>query len=157
MPRVLVSSQLLALLASNDSPDGVELADLLAGREECVSAIAQVDNAIAILQRRGLEPDIENVNSDKVPRDEVISQNPDAGAEVREGGSVEIRVSLGKERVAVPDVTGRSRCQARSARAPRTPSAISITTLSPQRASTAQAAGGRVSVNGTASRRTAAK
>jgi serine/threonine-protein kinase len=66
------------------------------------------DDAIAILQRRGLEPDIENVNSDDVPRDEVISQNPKAGDEVREGASVEIRVSLGRERAAVPDVVGNS-------------------------------------------------
>lgn len=73
------------------------------------------DDAIAILQRRGLEPDIENVNSDDVPRDEVISQNPEAGAEVREGASVEIRVSLGAERAAVPDVVGSSQDDAEQA------------------------------------------
>ncbi|MDA0184235.1 PASTA domain-containing protein [Solirubrobacter phytolaccae] len=73
------------------------------------------DDAIAILQRRGLEPDIENVVSDEVPRDEVISQNPDAGSEVREGGSVEIRVSAGREQVTVPAVVGSSQDDAEQA------------------------------------------
>lgn len=66
------------------------------------------DDAIAILQRRGLEPDIENVVNDEVERDEVISQNPEAGEEVREGASVEIRVSAGPEQVTVPAVVGTS-------------------------------------------------
>lgn len=73
------------------------------------------DDAIAILQRRGLEPDIENVVSDEVPRDEVISQNPEAGSEVREGAAVEIRVSAGKEQVTVPAVVGTSQEEAEQA------------------------------------------
>lgn len=73
------------------------------------------DDAIAILQRRGLEPDIENVISDEVKRDEVISQNPEAGSEVREGAAVEIRVSAGREQVTVPAVVGTSQADAEQA------------------------------------------
>jgi len=92
---------------------------LLAGGGEKVTVPNLVgrnaDDAIAILQRRGLEPDIENVVSDKVDRDEVISQNPEAGDEVREGASVEIRVSAGPEQVTVPAVVGQSQDDAEQA------------------------------------------
>ncbi|MDA0171121.1 PASTA domain-containing protein [Solirubrobacter taibaiensis] len=59
-----------------------------------------------ILQDRGLEPDFEDVVDEDVKRDEVISQNPEAGSEVREGTVVEVRVSAGPGTTAVPDVVG---------------------------------------------------
>ena len=59
-----------------------------------------------ILQERGLESDFEDVVNDNVKRDEVISQNPEAGSEVREGTVVEVRVSAGPGTTAVPDVVG---------------------------------------------------
>ena len=59
-----------------------------------------------ILQERGLEPDFEDVVNENVKRDEVISQNPEAGSEVREGTVVEVRVSAGPGTTAVPDVVG---------------------------------------------------
>lgn len=73
------------------------------------------DEAIAILHRRGLEADVENVISDAVKPDDVISTNPEAGTEVREGSTVEVRVSLGRERAAVPDVVGSSQKDAEQA------------------------------------------
>ncbi len=75
---------------------------LLAGGGEKVTVPNLVgrnaDDAIAILQRRGLEPDIENVVSDDVARDEVISQNPEAGDEVRERDRRDPRCRLGPSR-----------------------------------------------------------
>jgi len=41
-----------------------------------------------------------------VPLDHVISSSPEAGGSVLEGGSIEVAVSLGKERYRVPDVVG---------------------------------------------------
>jgi beta-lactam-binding protein with PASTA domain len=73
------------------------------------------EEAARILQRRGLDPDFEDVLSDSVKRGEVISQNPEAGDEVREGSVVEVRVSAGRGTAAVPDVTGRSQDEAQQA------------------------------------------
>jgi serine/threonine-protein kinase len=44
--------------------------------------------------------------SDTVPADKVIRQNPVANAEVAKGSNVDVVVSSGKDKVAVPDVTG---------------------------------------------------
>ena len=43
-----------------------------------------------------------NVESEDVPRDEVISQDPEAGEEVREGTTVTLNVSGGRGTAAVP-------------------------------------------------------
>jgi serine/threonine-protein kinase len=66
----------------------------------------RAEDVAKILQRRGLEADFEDVISDEVPRNRVISQNPAAGDEVREGTVVEVRVSAGRGTAAVPDVAG---------------------------------------------------
>ena len=52
--------------------------------------------AADILHQRGLEVAFVNQEYDKVPRDEVISQDPEAGDEVREGTTVTVKVSGGK-------------------------------------------------------------
>ena len=46
------------------------------------------------------------------PAGEVVSQSPGAGAELREGGTVTLRVSTGPASVAVPDVVGLSEAAA---------------------------------------------
>lgn len=73
------------------------------------------EDVVDILQRRGLEADFEDVVDADVPRDEVISQNPAAGDEVREGTVVEVRVSAGPGTTAVPDVAGNSQDDAQQA------------------------------------------
>ena len=81
---------------------------LLAGNRVTVPNLVGRDAAEVadILQERGLEPDFEDVVNEDVKRDEVISQNPEAGSEVREGTVVEVRVSAGPGTTAVPDVVG---------------------------------------------------
>ena len=64
---------------------------------------------------RGLEVDFVNQESDDVPRDEVISQDPEAGTSVREGSHVTVTVSGGKGTVAVPAVEGQSQEDAQKA------------------------------------------
>lgn len=53
--------------------------------------------------------------SDDVDAGDVISTDPEPGTEVDEGSSVEIIVSLGEEKVKVPDLRGKSQSDAESA------------------------------------------
>ena len=62
-----------------------------------------------ILEDRGLEVQFTTQESDDVPRDEVISQNPVAGEQVREGSTVDVVISGGRGEVPVPAVEGESR------------------------------------------------
>ena len=76
------------------------------------------DSAEQLLTDAGLEPAIEETESDK-PEDEVISQNPAAGTEVDKGSSVTLTVSKGIETVDVPNVdrvSQPSRCRRTAAR-----------------------------------------
>jgi serine/threonine-protein kinase len=66
------------------------------------------DSAEQLLTDAGLEPAIEETESDK-PEDEVISQNPAAGFEVDKGSRVTVTVSKGIPTVSVPDVQGSNR------------------------------------------------
>ncbi|MBW3592209.1 MAG: PASTA domain-containing protein, partial [Actinobacteria bacterium] len=67
--------------------------------------------AIELLDRRGLKWEVKEVFSD-APVDQVVRQNPKAGAEVVEGSSVTLRVSKGAEPATVPDVIGQSQAEA---------------------------------------------
>ena len=64
------------------------------------------------LHDRGLEVEFVNRESDEVPRDHVISQDPPAGTEVREGSTVTLTISGGRGTVPVPAVEGRPREEA---------------------------------------------
>jgi serine/threonine-protein kinase len=57
------------------------------------------------LQSVGLRSTQRPVESSR-PAGTVVSQSPGAGAELREGGTVTLRVSTGPARVEVPDVVG---------------------------------------------------
>jgi serine/threonine-protein kinase len=48
----------------------------------------------------------EGTYSETVPKDTVVSQNPASGSRVVRGGTITLSLSLGKERFAVPDLTG---------------------------------------------------
>ncbi len=83
---------------------------LLFGSKVDVPSVRGKDagDAADILHERGLEVAFVNKESDSVPRDEVISQDPTAGESVREGTTVTLTVSGGKGTVAVPAVDGQS-------------------------------------------------
>jgi eukaryotic-like serine/threonine-protein kinase len=67
------------------------------------------------LTAAGLEPKVEKQFSDTVASGHVISSSPQTGTTVDRGTTVTLVVSQGKEKVAVPDVTGETEDNARSA------------------------------------------
>jgi beta-lactam-binding protein with PASTA domain/predicted Ser/Thr protein kinase len=71
------------------------------------------ENAESQLEADGLSPAIVEEESD-APKGEVISQSPVGGQRVAEGTRVEITVSKGRKKVAVPSVVGLSQSAARS-------------------------------------------
>ena len=105
----------LALLAVAAIGVGAYL--LLAGTKVTVPNLVgrQADEVDPILERRGLEVAFVPRESDDVPRDEVISQDPVAGEEVREGTTVSVVISAGRGEVPVPAVEGESREDAQRA------------------------------------------
>ncbi len=68
-----------------------------------------------LLERRGFEVTRQRVASDDVKRGLVIAQDPAGGTEEAVGGIVALTVSTGPGKVAVPDVSGLPREQARTA------------------------------------------
>lgn len=71
-----------------------------------------VDQAVARLQDEDLKSDIVNQPSD-APEGTVFDQNPDAGAEVDEGSTVQVLVSGGPETKPVPNAVGLPEAEAR--------------------------------------------
>jgi len=65
-------------------------------------------DAIADLRRNGFKVKVQEEFSDSVAEDVVIRQNPPAGDELAEGGTVTIFVSKGTEKVKVPDLRQKS-------------------------------------------------
>lgn len=64
-----------------------------------------VGEATQILEAEGLSLKIaDEVADDRVPKDQIISQEPKSGARIRNGGTVEVVVSLGADTITVPDV-----------------------------------------------------
>jgi beta-lactam-binding protein with PASTA domain len=68
----------------------------------------EASEAADVAHRRGLEIAFVPRASDDVPRDEVISQDPDAGERVKEGSTITAVISAGKGEVPVPAVEGQS-------------------------------------------------
>lgn len=64
----------------------------------------RLDTAISTLTGLGLKAQIERQNHPTVPKDTVISQDPEADQKVREGYTVTLTASNGPEYVTVPDV-----------------------------------------------------
>jgi beta-lactam-binding protein with PASTA domain len=67
------------------------------------------------LTTAGFKVSESKVNSDTVRIDRVIAQRPDRGSLAERGESVDIKVSLGPQRLPVPDVVGKSEDDARTA------------------------------------------
>jgi serine/threonine-protein kinase len=73
------------------------------------------DEAEQQVSDAGFEPEVERVFSDEVRRGRVVETSPPAGTTIERGSTVTLQVSRGPEQVAVPDVTGESEENARSA------------------------------------------
>jgi eukaryotic-like serine/threonine-protein kinase len=73
------------------------------------------EEAEAALREAGLDVTVEEVFSDTVDKGQVVDTAPAAGTLVERGTAVTMRVSKGAERVEVPDVTGGTEDDARSA------------------------------------------
>ena len=71
-----------------------------------------VEKAKGDLTQKGLKVEIKEEYSDEVQKDHVISQSVKAGREVEIGTTVTITVSLGTNKVAVPDLTGKTLIEA---------------------------------------------
>ncbi|MGB8021464.1 MAG: Stk1 family PASTA domain-containing Ser/Thr kinase [Candidatus Nanopelagicales bacterium] len=63
-----------------------------------------VDEARARLEAEGLKLGDETYRSSDSPENTITAQSPTAGERLREGGSVDVEVSAGKEQVQVPDL-----------------------------------------------------
>lgn len=72
----------------------------------------QLNDAVARLQDDGFKADIRNGPSDEDPG-VVYDQDPAAGVELEEGGTVQLLVSEGPETVPVPNAVGLSETEAR--------------------------------------------
>jgi serine/threonine-protein kinase len=75
----------------------------------------QVAEARGILEGKGLQvKEKEQVSSDKDPGT-VLSQSPSGGSSIKPGGTVTLTVAKAPPQVAVPDVTGKTKTEARDA------------------------------------------
>jgi serine/threonine-protein kinase len=73
------------------------------------------DEAEAALREAGLDVNTQQVFSDSVDKGQVVDTSPAAGTLVERGTSVTMNVSKGAERIEVPDVTGETLDDARTA------------------------------------------
>ena len=78
-----------------DGNDEVELPELVGLEQE---------NAIAILEEQNLEYEIEERYDSEVPENIVISQSPTPGISVKQGSTVDLRVSIGPDVALVPNL-----------------------------------------------------
>src|SRR4051794_21600242 len=90
---------------------------LTAGKKVDVPNVVGAKSAEAAdrLHQRGLEVAFRSVVSQKAPRDEVISQDPAAGEQVKEHSTVQLTVSAGRGSAPVPHVEGLKRADAEQA------------------------------------------
>jgi len=73
------------------------------------------DQAEDVLEEAGFRlGEVSEQPNDTVPEGQIFEQNPQAGVEVREGGTVNVVVSTGPELFPVPDVTGSSLAEAQA-------------------------------------------
>ncbi len=73
------------------------------------------DTAITMLENAGLKYEIKEENNDKIEAGVVIKQEPEQDEEVAKDSVVTIYVSLGTNKVPVPDVLGKTEAEAKKA------------------------------------------
>lgn len=87
--------------------------------KEYVPVLSVVGDTMSVararLERAGLKARVVEQLSDQVPAGVVISQNPAPQVSVEAGSEVVLTVSLGREKVAVPNVVGRPEAEAQEA------------------------------------------
>jgi eukaryotic-like serine/threonine-protein kinase len=85
--------------------------------EATVPAVAGMrqEEAERAVRDAGFRPEVEREFSDDVDEGRVIEASPPGGTSIEVGSTVTLRVSRGPQAVAVPDVTGQSEDDARSA------------------------------------------
>jgi eukaryotic-like serine/threonine-protein kinase len=66
------------------------------------------ENAVSLLNQKGLDAAVHRKPSDTVPEGQVYDQSPEAGVRLDKGSAVDINVSTGPAKVKVPDVMGKS-------------------------------------------------
>ena len=104
---LLVLAGLLFLLASNFGDD-----EPPAEQVTVPTVVGQpVDQAKAALEQAGFEVTTAGQTSQQ-PANQVIEQDPAAGAKVDEGATITLTFSTGPEMVAVPDVVGKTQAEA---------------------------------------------
>ena len=66
--------------------------------------------AIQLLNLKGLQLKIlpQKRFHDKIPAEKIVAQQPSAGTKIKEGRSIEVYLSLGPEKVIVPDLIGQT-------------------------------------------------
>lgn len=86
------------------------------GSEVKVPAVAGQDlvTAMQALQLKGLRATAVGVWDEDHPRHQVLAQRPDGGMNVKTGRVVELRVSLGKRELPMPDLKGLTSAEAKS-------------------------------------------
>ena len=75
--------------------DEVEMPDLVGMEQE---------EAIEVLEEHNLEVEIQEIHDSEVPENRVISQSPSPGMSVKEGSTVDLRISIGPDVVLVPNL-----------------------------------------------------
>ncbi|HEX2029244.1 MAG TPA: PASTA domain-containing protein [Nitriliruptorales bacterium] len=85
-----------------------------AGPPEVASGVPAVvgqpkDQAVGALARAHLQPEVVEQHSEEVAEGVVIATDPPPGTPIRELATVTVTVSLGRQPLEVPEVTGRSR------------------------------------------------
>ncbi len=81
------------------------------GRQETLPSLVgmPVDQAQNLVRGMGLALDVEDrLYSDKIPPNAVVSQMPAAGTSIKAEQVVHVLLSLGPQKVSVPDLVGRS-------------------------------------------------
>lgn len=76
-------------------PDEVEMPELVG---------LELEEAIEIIEANNLEYEIEETHDSEVPENTVISQSPSGGISVREGSTVDLRISIGPDVALVPNL-----------------------------------------------------
>jgi serine/threonine-protein kinase len=62
--------------------------------------------AVALIQDKGLEPDVQHAANADAEKDRVFDQNPNPGTRIQKGDRVTLLVSTGPPKTSVPDVVG---------------------------------------------------
>ncbi|HEX5410406.1 MAG TPA: PASTA domain-containing protein [Terriglobia bacterium] len=81
------------------------------GRQETLPDLVgmPIDQARNTVRKLGLKLDVEDrLYSDKIPAEAVVSQMPAAGTSIKTQQQIHVLLSLGPQKVSVPDLIGRS-------------------------------------------------